>query len=104
MGLAEVKEQVDKLSNEDRRQLLRDMLKTRADFDLDWMAQLERRHQEIKNGGGISREAAMARWNVAEEDLAEWGAELRRRHELMMNGQKVGEAELLRRTGLIEGR
>jgi len=33
------------------------------------MAELERRHQEIVAGKGVSREEALKRWQLAPEDL-----------------------------------
>ncbi len=76
MTFAEVKEEVLRLSNEERREILKLLLRVRADFDENWMNEMERRHREVAAGRGISRDEALKRWEISAEDLeaarAEW--------------------------------
>jgi hypothetical protein len=65
MSFADLKEKVLNLSYAERRELLKLLLKTRAEYDQEWTLELARRHREMLRGKKVGEAALLRRSGLA---------------------------------------
>ena len=70
MSFAEVKKTIQTMPRAKRRELLTLLTSLEQADDPAWLAEIERRKRDMKDGKKISREQAMRMLGITESDLA----------------------------------
>ena len=69
MSVSEIKSQLRKLTPEEREEVAALLTEIARKEQAAWRKEMLRRHREIKAGKGLTREEAMKRFGIREEDL-----------------------------------